>query len=228
GATAAEPPRAMPARPLTPPPAPGRTDPVMPPTPVIPGPPPGPLPVPPPGAGSIPIPTPMPPPGSVPLPVPMPAAPPGVPVPTIPIPAPPGGAPQARAHVVPAVSMRSGGPIEVVLPVGYVPPEFATAQDIRPFAVALREALAPSVRITAAKGLAGGRHGSTDLVKRILFQAAQTDPCPEVRACCIEHLCTLGYYDPAFLKHLRLACADPSEEVRAAAKTAVVKMTPRR
>jgi len=101
------------------------------------------------------------------------------------------------------------------------------ADDIRPYATALHNALAPSARMTAAKGLAEGRHGSTDAVKRLLFHATRTDPCPAVKAACIDHLCKLGYYEPAFLRHLKAACDDPAEDVREAARAALVKMTPR-
>jgi hypothetical protein len=123
--------------------------------------------------------------------------------------------------------MQPGKPIEVVLPVGYVPPGFAAIQDIRPYAEALRTALAPSARMTAAKGLAECRHRSSDQVKVLLLQAAQADPCPSVRACCIDHLCALGYYHPVFVSFLRAASDDPSEEVRTSATTALAKMTPR-
>ncbi|QJW97565.1 hypothetical protein [Frigoriglobus tundricola] len=83
---------------------------------------------------------------------------------------------------------------------------------------------APSARLTAAKALADGRHGSTDGVKGVLFQAAQLDPCGEVRAACITHLCTLGCYTPQFLGHIQTACNDTDEQVRDAAKAACEKM----
>ena len=117
---------------------------------------------------------------------------------------------------------------ETIHPVGYTTLDGPIADDIRPHATALRDAFAPSVRITAAKALADGRHGSTDAVKALLFQAARTDPCPVVKACCIDYLCKLGYFEPAFLKHLGTACNDPSEDVRTSAKAALTKMTPSR
>ena len=62
----------------------------------------------------------------------------------------------------------------------------------------------------------------------MLFQAARTDPCPAVKACCIDQLCKLGYYHPAFLEHLKAACTDPDADVQQSARTALSKMTPRR
>jgi hypothetical protein len=104
----------------------------------------------------------------------------------------------------------------------------ALAHDIQPFVTTLRTAAAPSVRAMAAKGLAGGRHASSDAVKSILFIACTTDPSPFVRACCIDELCKLGYFEPNFMAHLHKSCADPSEEVRAAAKEALKKMMPQK
>jgi hypothetical protein len=100
--------------------------------------------------------------------------------------------------------------------------------DTRPHAVVLQTALAPSARVIAAKALAEGRHGSSEQVKGVLFQAAKDDPCPAVRAECIGLLCKLGYYHTPFLDHLKAACDDPSEEVQKAARQALHKMTPRR
>jgi hypothetical protein len=166
-----------------------------------------------PPTAATPVPSPLP--SAIPQP---PAPPAGVPIPAIPLP--PGSSQSIRL-------LTPGQPIAVVLPVGYVPAEIALAEDIRPYATALQSALAPSARMTAAKGLADGRHGSSDQVKGLLFEATQTDPCPAVRACCIEHLCQLGYYHPAFLAYLQKSVNDPSEDVREAAKVALVKMSPK-
>jgi hypothetical protein len=106
--------------------------------------------------------------------------------------------------------------------------DIAVHRDIRQDVTTLGTALAPSQRMLAARGLADGRHGSTDQVKAILFRAAQTDPCPAVKACCIDQLCKLGYYHPAFLEHIKAACDDPDEDVRKSAQAALYKMTPRR
>jgi hypothetical protein len=133
-----------------------------------------------------------------------------VPLPTIPLPGPQSAAP-------------AGG----VTHAGYVAVEPAVLGDVKPFATTLRDAAAPSARIRAAKGLADGRHGSTDHVKGLLFRAAQADPCPAVQAACIDHLCHLGYYHPAFLTYLKTACDAPADEVRESAKAALAKMTPR-
>lgn len=180
-------------------------------------------------APGIPVPMPLPatrppvssaPPVAVPVPTPLPSAPPAVPVPT-PLPAIP---------VIPggAQSIRPGQPIQVILPVGYVLPEVALAEDVRPYANTLRAAAAPSQRATAAKGLAEGRHGSSDQVKGLLFTAAKTDPAATVRAACIDHLCGLGFYHPEFVAHVRTLAAGPAGEEQDAAKAALARMTPRR
>jgi hypothetical protein len=62
----------------------------------------------------------------------------------------------------------------------------------------------------------------------VLFHTCTSDPCPLVRACCIDELCKLGYFDPAFLAFLNNARGDPSEDVKDAAKIALKKMTPQR
>jgi hypothetical protein len=128
-----------------------------------------------------------------------------------PIPVPPGGTSVAR-------------PIEVVVPVGFVPAGVAFDREVQPFVIALQAMEAPSARLTAAKALADCRHSSTEGVKGVLFQAAQLDPCGEVRAACIGHLCTLGYFHPMFLGYIQTACEDSNPMVRDAAKAACAKM----
>jgi hypothetical protein len=145
------------------------------------------------------------------VPKPMPTAPGGGPLPVIPL---PGG------------QSRTGGPA-VMQAAGNLPPYMAVAPDLQPYVNVLHNALPPSQRILAAEGMANGRHGSSSAVKAMLFNAARNDPAPAVRACCIEMLCKLGYYEPAFLEHLKVSCNDPKEEVREAAKAALAKMTPR-
>jgi hypothetical protein len=130
---------------------------------------------------------------------------------------------------LPPIAIPPGGtsatrPLQVVVPAGYVPAQVAYDRDIQPFVIALQTTTAPSARLTAAKGLADCRHRSTDGVKAVLFQAAQQDPCGEVRAACITHLCDLGYFAPPFLAHIQTACDDPDPLVRDAAKTACAKM----
>jgi hypothetical protein len=115
-------------------------------------------------------------------------------------------------------------PIQVVVPAGYVPAGVAFDREVQPFVIALQSMTAPSARLTAALGLAEGRHRSTDGVKGALFQAAQMDPCGEVRAACITHLCDLGYFNPHFLGYIQIACDDPDPQVREAAKSACGKM----
>lgn len=224
GSTTAEPPRVMPAKPATPvtaPPvatAPNFPAPLPTPAPAVPNTIPAPLPVPaPPVTTAPPPPAPVPVPSAIPSPVPAPA-----PIP-VPLPAPPAGG------GLPPIPIPPGGtssvkPLQVVVPAGYVPAQVAFDRDVEPFVIALQSMSAPSARLTAAKGLAEGRHGSTDGVKAVLFKAAQMDPCGEVRAACIAHLCKLGYFDAQFLGHLQAACGDPDPQVSAAAKAACAKM----
>lgn len=206
-ATGAEPPRVMPAKPIAPP------------TPAVAAP----LPVPAP-APAFPTPAPLPIPTPTPVAAPKPAPIPALPVPAVPsIPVPPGGS------GLPPIPVPPGGtsatkPIQVVVPVGYVPAGVAFDREVQPFVIALQSMTAPSARLTAAKGLAEGRHCSTEGVKGVLFQAAQMDPCGEVRAACIDHLCKLGYYSPQFLGHIQVACEDTDPQVRDAAKAACAKM----
>jgi hypothetical protein len=102
------------------------------------------------------------------------------------------------------------------------------ARDIQPHVNTLQTALAPSQRAMAVRALAGCRHGSTDAVKGIIFHTAQNDLSPLVRVVSIEQLCKLGYYDSAFMTFLSKACDDPSPDVKAAAKDALMKMTPQK
>ncbi|MBN9523373.1 HEAT repeat domain-containing protein [bacterium] len=179
-----------------------------------------PVPVVTPGAG-VPVPMPLPtsrPPAADPVPTP------SVPVPSVPVPVP---LPTIPSVPPGAQSLRPGQPVHVILPVGYVPAEVAMADDLRPYAAALKDAPAPSVRLLAAKGLADGRHGSTDLVKALLFTATQHDPAATVRAGCIDHLVRLGYHHPDFVSHLRRLADGPEGEERDAARTGLGRLTPR-
>ncbi len=183
---------------------PPRVMPAKPATPVTPPAPAIPFPVTQPGGPTFPTPAPLP----VPIPTPMPA-PGGSGLPTIPVP--PGGT-------------SATAPIQVVVPAGFVPAGVAFDREVQPFVVALQTMSAPSARLTAAKGLADCRHASSEGVKGALFKAAQLDPCAEVRAACIEHLCKLGYYSPHFLGYIQTACEDANPMVRDAAKAACAKM----
>ena len=60
-----------------------------------------------------------------------------------------------------------------------------------------------------------------------LFQAAKSDPCGEVRAACIGHLCELGYSDPQFLGLVESARTDADPYVRDAATAACAKLMPK-
>jgi hypothetical protein len=221
-----EPPRVMPSRPQPPTfpaPMPPFAAPIFP-TPAFPVPsaPPVPTPMPAPSiATPVPAPFPMPP-IATPVPAPIPVVPPLPAPPTIPVP-PVGGS------GLPAIPIPPGGtsatrPLQVIVPVGYVSPQLAYDRDVQPFAIALQTMTAPSARLSAAKGLAEGRHCSTDGVKSVLFRAAQRDPCGEVRAACITHLCNLGYFTPHFLAHIQAAREDADPLVRDAATAACEKM----
>lgn len=130
------------------------------------------------------------------------------------IPIPPGGVSSASSTVVPAK---------------YATPEMAAMiQELRPYVTTLRTARAPSDRIYAAWALSGCRHASSDVVKLVLFQACTHDPCPLVKACCIEELSKLGFFAPEFQEYLRVACGDPSEDVKRAATAAIKAMMPQR
>lgn len=168
---------------------------------------PAPLPIPTPPAVTTPV---------IPV-VPTPALP-GAGLPTIPTL--PGGQPQSM--------MMPSRSAPTVMPASYMSPEMAMAQDIKPYVTSLKNSANTQERVMAAKCLAGCRHASSDPVKMILFQAAKTDPNPAVKACCIDELCKLGYFHPAFMEHLLAACDDPADEVKAAAKAAIAKMTPQR
>jgi hypothetical protein len=128
---------------------------------------------------------------------------------------------------IPPAGMTKNTPTTVQ--VGYFSPaSVAMIQEIKPYVLKLRTAQASSERIYALQALAGCRHASSDTVKKVLFLSCTSDPCPLVRACCIDELCKLGYYDPAFLTYLKIAYEDPSEDVHDAAREALKKMTPTR
>jgi hypothetical protein len=115
-----------------------------------------------------------------------------------------------------------------VTPVAFITPQIRMADEMHGFVTALHSSPSEAERAMAVKALADGRYGSRMEVKALLFRAAQTDPCPAVRARCISHLCKLGYFDPAFLGNLHACLADGTpKEVRTAAADALVKMSPR-
>lgn len=161
----------------------------------------------------------MPVPAPVPTPVPVPVPPPTLAVPTVP---PSGAATPGR------VVWQPDGAIQVILPAGYVPPELAANREIEPQVKSLQTSLRPTERMTAVESLAGGRYGTSDGVKMLLFRSAQADPCPMVKVCCIEQLTKLGYREPAFMDHLKTAAEGRNEEVRDAAKAALQKLAPQK
>lgn len=159
---------------------------------------------------------------------PAPVVPGGVPggVPSIPAPLP---APLPGGSGLPGIPIPPGGtsaarPLQVVVPVGHVPPGVAFDREVRPLVADLQTNPAPSARLAAAAALAGGRHASTDGVKGALFDAAKGDPNGEVRAACVGHLCALGYFDARFLAFVETARTDPDPRVRDAAAAACAKL----
>lgn len=146
-----------------------------------------------------------------PAPAPLPTIPGGLP----PIPVVPNGVSAATPAVVPAGRVAAA------------PADVAVARDIQPFTDVLANEASPGLRLQAVRGLAGCRHATTDAVKGVLFRAAAEDGHPAVRSSCLRELCKLGYHDPAFLTHLTRATADTDPGVRAAAKDALAKLTPR-
>ncbi|VTT96686.1 hypothetical protein : : HEAT_2 [Gemmataceae bacterium] len=140
---------------------------------------------------------------------------------------------QVPATPAPAAVVTAGKTAPAALPPVVAVPatdpgRTAMMRDIEPHVAALEKGVAPSQRAMAARALGGCRHGSSDTVKMTIFRAAQNDPNPMVRAVCIEELCKLGYFEPAFELHLTKACEDANDEVRSAAKAAMKQMYPRR
>lgn len=169
------------------------------------------------------------------LPSPPPAAIPAVPPPAgspgglPPIPIPPGGVSKTPSTIVPATTPVTPSPTSPVMPAAMPAPapagtSLTVPPEIQPTVTKLQSGFAPSERIRAAQSLANGRHGSTDAVKAIIFQACTSDPCALVRACCIDELSKLGYQNPAFHDYLKKAVNDPSEDVRFSAKAAMTKL----
>lgn len=184
-----------------------------------------PVPLPPASAPSFPTPMPMPGPVSTPAPA----------VPAVPsVPAPLPSIPSAPGIGLPPIPVPPGGtsfarPVQAVIQAGYAPASYVPARiaydrEVQPWVISLQTMTAPSARLTAARALAECRHRSTDGVKGVLFQAARVDPCGEVRAACITHLCDLGYFHPQFLGYIQAACNDTDALVRDAATVACAKM----
>ena len=116
-----------------------------------------------------------------------------------------------------------------LVPVSYRSVEVQIRDEVQGYVYELGSALRPSVRENAAICLAEGRFGSRREVKTVLAKAAVADPAPSVRAACIELLLKLGYHDPEYMAYLQSASvpgAGPTL-VRAAAKDALAKLTPR-
>ena len=99
--------------------------------------------------------------------------------------------------------------------------------EVGPWMHELKTALRPSVRETAASALVNGRYASRPAIKAALAAAAMADPAASVRAHCVRLLSRLGYHDADYVTYLRSAAGTESTEVQAAARLALVQLTPR-
>lgn len=119
-------------------------------------------------------------------------------------------------------------PIHVVLPVGYVPPEFRMKTETADTMTTLQSAMRPTARQDAATALAEGRYADKMEIKMALAHSAMHDPAPVVRAHCIDCLSKLGYCAPDYVDHLR-QCSMASEMcLKVAATNALAKLEPKK
>jgi hypothetical protein len=99
--------------------------------------------------------------------------------------------------------------------------------EVEPWAADLANALRPSVRERAATALAGGRHASHPEVKKLLAQAAMTDPAGSVQAHCVRVLAALGYHAPEYVEFLQASVGGTHPALKQAAASALARLTPR-
>lgn len=119
-------------------------------------------------------------------------------------------------------------PIHVVLPVGYVPPEFRMKAETADAMTALQSAVRPTARQDAATALAEGRYADKMEIKMALAQSAMHDPAPVVRAHCIDCLSKLGYCAPDYVDHLRQCAMGTDSCLKVAASNAMMKLEPKK
>ena len=124
--------------------------------------------------------------------------------------------------------VAANDPIHVVLPVGFVPPEFRMKAESADTMTTLQSAMRPTARQDAATALAEGRYADRREIKMALAQSAMHDPAPVVRAHCIDCLSKLGYCAPDYVGHLR-QCAMGSEAcLKVSASNAMMKLEPKK
>jgi hypothetical protein len=128
-----------------------------------------------------------------------------------------------------AIMPGGNGPARVILPIGYVPPEFRMKSETASSVSTLQTSSRPTERMDAATALAEGRYGSQRETKMLLAASAMHDPAPAVRVHCINCLSKLGYNEPEYVAYLRTCGTstnlDPT--VHAAAATALMKLQPK-
>jgi hypothetical protein len=140
-----------------------------------------------------------------------------------------------RVPAGPVVAEPAGRQVQPVAVPAYAPltATFATLHpavadavlaDVRPFAHDLVNALRPSVRETAATGLAEGRHGWRPEVKLLLAKAAMTDPAVSTQAHCVGLLAALGYHEPGYVEFLEAAAGTGPDKLKAAARAALGRL----
>lgn len=100
----------------------------------------------------------------------------------------------------------------------------AVQADTQAFADDLANALRPSVRETAATGLAEGRHGWRPEIKQLLANAAMNDPAVSVQVRCVTLLATLGYHEPGYVEFLEAAAGTAPDRLRRAARAALARL----
>lgn len=103
----------------------------------------------------------------------------------------------------------------------------AVQADTQAFADDLANALRPSVRETAATGLAEGRHGWRPEIKRLLAAAAMNDPAVSVQVRCVTLLANLGYHEPGYVEFLEAAAGTAPDRLKQAARVALARLTSR-
>jgi hypothetical protein len=143
----------------------------------------------------------------------------------------PNGMPSPYAADKPVLAPKpvtGNDPIHVVLPVGYVPPEFRMKTETAETMTALQSAMRPTARQDAATALAEGRYADKMEIKMALAHSAMHDPAPVVRAHCIDCLSRLGYCAPDYVDHLRQCAMGQESCLKVAASNALMKLEPKK
>lgn len=125
-------------------------------------------------------------------------------------------------------AVAANDPIHVVLPVGYVPPEFRMKKETAETMTTLQSAARPTARQDAATALAEGRYADKMEIKSALAHSAMHDPAPVVQAHCIDCLSKLGYCAPDYVSHLRQCAMGTESCLKVAATNALTKLEPKK